>query len=534
MKKQIKNLLKLSLVLSGLSFWSCSDFLDQLPDNRTEIDTPEAVANLLVTAYPDISYIMMNELMSDNTGDLGPAYSAFTVWHEDLYRWEPVIADMQDSPSSFWGACYNAIAVANHALAAIEELGDTEELQPHKGEALLCRAFSHFLLVNVFAQHYNPSTADSELGIPYVTEPETTVFADYERQSVAEVYALIEQDLTEGLPLISNSLYSVPKYHFTTQAANAFASRFYLFKGDWENCITYSNAALGSTPTNYLRDWEAYDAMSVANFLEYYTRSTDRANLMMLGTVSWWGRIYMANRYGVTINEYNSFYAYYDGLHPWGGGTVYSSVRYNSGSYAMKNIYTAGADIWFTPKWDEKFKYSYPGASTGIGYIMMPAFTGEEVLLNRAEAYIMNGQSDLGIADLNLWVNTHVPQPGSFPDFLQEYFESVPHPELHPWFSIADENLQLIQAVLEVRRREFIHEGMRWFDIKRYNFEISHEIYGGETLVLAPDDERRAVQIPQDALNSGIEPNPDSPSDISSDDLRSKYNDGELDGADKY
>ncbi|MFR7877566.1 MAG: RagB/SusD family nutrient uptake outer membrane protein [Butyricimonas paravirosa] len=36
---------------------------------------------------------------------------------------------------------------------AVEEEGDTKEYAAIKGEALVCRAFCHFILVNLFAEH---------------------------------------------------------------------------------------------------------------------------------------------------------------------------------------------------------------------------------------------------------------------------------------------------------------------------------------------------------------------------------------------
>ncbi|WP_083634377.1 RagB/SusD family nutrient uptake outer membrane protein [Saccharicrinis aurantiacus] len=519
-KNLIHNIKTISLVFwLGFNMVACNDFLDQQPDNRTEIDNVETVAKLLVTAYPNSSHIEMAELMSDNVTDLGPAYTSMQVWNKDIYKWEPVIDLNQDTPAAFWAACYSAIAAANHALEAIDELGSTDELLPYKGEALLCRAYSHFMLVNIFSQHYNANTAESDLGVPYATDPEVTVLADYKRESVAKVYELIENDLTEGLSMLSNTAYTVPKYHFTIQAANVFASRFYLYKGEWEKCIEHANIALGDNPLVYMRDWETYDTYTPNEFLEMYTRSTDNANLLMMGSASWWARAYTRNQYGVTVQKRDYFYGYYSGLHPWGGGQEVGSGTYiNTGTYAMKNIYNMGADIWFTPKWDEKFKYSYPGANTGIGYIMQPIFTGEEVLLNRAEALIMAGKTSEGIADLNLWVDSHCPYPGSIPEYLETYYGYRPHADLNPGFNIPEENKLLIQSVLDIRHREFLHDGLRWFDIKRYNFQIEHEIFGGVSLVLPPNDPRRAVQIPQDALNNGIEPNPREPLNYSDND----------------
>ena len=45
---------------------SCNDFLDEMPDNRTEINTAEKVAKILVSAYPNGSNIKICEFYSYN------------------------------------------------------------------------------------------------------------------------------------------------------------------------------------------------------------------------------------------------------------------------------------------------------------------------------------------------------------------------------------------------------------------------------------------------------------------------------------
>ena len=51
-----------SLILAA-----CNDFLDELPDNRTELDTPDKINRLLVSAYPSRSFTRMCEIASDRT-----------------------------------------------------------------------------------------------------------------------------------------------------------------------------------------------------------------------------------------------------------------------------------------------------------------------------------------------------------------------------------------------------------------------------------------------------------------------------------
>ena len=42
-------------------FSSCNEFLNVNPDNRTQIDTPEKVRQMLVSAYPENSFAVMGE-----------------------------------------------------------------------------------------------------------------------------------------------------------------------------------------------------------------------------------------------------------------------------------------------------------------------------------------------------------------------------------------------------------------------------------------------------------------------------------------
>ena len=54
------------LVLCGallFSLTSCEKFLDEMPDNRTELDSPEKVKQMLVSAYSASLPVTMQELM---------------------------------------------------------------------------------------------------------------------------------------------------------------------------------------------------------------------------------------------------------------------------------------------------------------------------------------------------------------------------------------------------------------------------------------------------------------------------------------
>ena len=59
----------LLLLMCAVAFTGCKKFLEQVPDQRTELDSPEKVSELLVTAYPKANYTLVAESMSDNVGD---------------------------------------------------------------------------------------------------------------------------------------------------------------------------------------------------------------------------------------------------------------------------------------------------------------------------------------------------------------------------------------------------------------------------------------------------------------------------------
>ena len=74
-------------------------------------------------------------------------------------------------------------------MYAIDDLGGptTNQLKASRGEALVCRAYAHFVLLNMFCLPYNPNRPN-DLGIPYMEQPETDLNPKYDRSTVVETY----------------------------------------------------------------------------------------------------------------------------------------------------------------------------------------------------------------------------------------------------------------------------------------------------------------------------------------------------------
>ena len=155
----------------------CKKFLEQPPDNRAQLNSPEKVSQLLGTAYPQANYMAFCESISDHVADKGLGQIERT--NIDPFNFKDVANNQEDSPEFYWNACYKAIAAANQALEVCAK--DPVKYAAQKGEALVCRAYAHFMLVTFFSKVYDAGTAGSDAGIPYVLKPEKIVFENYER-----------------------------------------------------------------------------------------------------------------------------------------------------------------------------------------------------------------------------------------------------------------------------------------------------------------------------------------------------------------
>jgi hypothetical protein len=134
----------------------------------------------------------------------------------------------------------------------------------------------------------------------------------------------------------------------------------------------------------------------------------------------------------------------------------------------------------------------------GFNYTILPAFRGEEVLLSRAESYAQKNQLDLALADLQLYISRrYIDNPTlTLPD-LRTHYESTNNQGV------------TLAFIIDERRKEFLHEGLRWFDLKRYKFPVQHFLSDGNLVTLEEDDPRKQLQIPQSAIDvGGLEPNP--------------------------
>ena len=528
---------------------SCTDKLDEVPDNRTFIDSPAKVRKLLTSAYPVATPAVICELSGDNYVDdnvVVPAThnSAYQEFHDEAYQWQDIenySINSDDTPYQVWEAYYAGISVCNHAIEAMQEMSSDPandiELAHSWGEAHVLRAYLHFILVNVFAENYkNDSISSKDKGIPYVTVPETTVQVDYSTSeflhSVKETYDLIEKDIKEGIDLIDDSKFEVPAYHFNRSAANAFAARFYLFKRNYDKCIYYADQALGATPT--LRDWDNINQNTMNSRLNDYNDETVSWNYLIQSTYSLQDRMLSACRYatndGTTFTSNGQTWTVPSTLSILmsGGGPNWTGYlpAYDG------NLYIWGGQeygVWLFRVYEY---FEYTDKIAGIGYVHMlyQPFTADETALCRAEAKLYNGDRDGAIQDLQAWTASHMvvdeqtkaPKPLTLDDIKRKYdrsktniFVSDLHPQNMGFEKILEgDDLAVLDCILHFRRIERLYEGDRWYDIKRYGITVYHHFRAPmeddiHTDSLTWNDTRRVLQLPNNVIEAGYPANRD-------------------------
>ena len=559
-------ILFIAVALIGLS--SCKDFLDKVPDTRVYLVNLDQLQQLLVTGYMDSNYALVGELSSDNVidnnspskmkGSEGVRYhlSFYSQADEQVFAWEDVDLDISssDTPSGVWNSCYGAIACANAVLqkaAEFEETGMIEDepitpeqqarLDAIKGEAYMIRAYHHFILAEIFCMPYRGASISATLpGIPYANQPETTLDPKYDRGTLLETYEKIEADLQLGLKYITEDYYQVPKYHFNIASSNAFAARFYLMKREYDKAVEYATAAFkGNDPSTMLNDgWWQEDFYYISDIGRYFTSVERPSNMQLFTNYSTWWRRFLGYRFTCNRDAKRATIQ--------GPGPSWSRCQYQNSKtkekFAMMPCFngvcgSAGGQeygAYFAGSCFEQFEYTDKIAGIGYCHEIRPEFTVEETLLIRAEANLFLGNIDAAFNDLFIWNQAHMsPNENdryNHVDLTKEQIltfygcyddpnrkdpgygivmkfnidEVCPSDKYH----MTDEIEPYMQCVQHFRRIQLVHMGNRWFDIKRFGFTITHDMGISDSYTLQVLDPRYAIQIPNEVIGAGLEPNP--------------------------
>ena len=265
---KIKNIAFSALIVAAVSLLSsCNEFLEKDPSKSTQrtIETADQLDALLGTFsrfYSEYNHTALacddfgltTDIHDNQSGGMSPSNLEYILWNDQCTTASRLL----------WGNEYSKIYYANLVLAYIDEVSGTAEQKANlKAEAHFLRAYSMFQLAVAYTLYYDGTNGDE----PGLTLKQTISFEEgVARASLKATWDFIDADLQEALkstmPLVSNGKRRV--WRGTTAAIHAFAARYYLYRGDFENALTQVEAVL-----------KEYSTLKDFNTTMYYSQNDD-------------------------------------------------------------------------------------------------------------------------------------------------------------------------------------------------------------------------------------------------------------------
>ncbi len=217
------------------------------------------------------------DMTSDVMVDYFNATSDFGNNGGPIHRTDNSFGANDEYVASQWATCYSSINNFNIVINGAQPEQVLEELRADaaimRGEAYAGRAYAYMHLARHFGKAYSDATAADDLCVPIVTEYDQ--IARPARNTVAEVYDLICQDLDSAAVLLANVEGQARAQRPTIDFVNAMYARYYLDIQDYENAaasamavIETGNYGLANTADLMVAEWQ--DDEGYEPILQFY------------------------------------------------------------------------------------------------------------------------------------------------------------------------------------------------------------------------------------------------------------------------
>lgn len=489
MKPNLIYTLAFSLLLGHGVFTSCcDDYLDTAPST--------SVSESLVGSSVDNLYLALNGIHRKMVSqDMAVAYlggypgfmlcmdtsADDMTWAQDkefktTHQWQLQSVTESSFTRTIWLTYYEFILNANLILKHVDNFMESSPAKAKqvKGEALCFRAFSHFMLVQLYGERYIAGRDNTQLGVPYRTESGVTPMA---RNTVEDCYRLINADLDAAIPLLEG--YKPTSIsHFSQAVACGLKARVAMAQQDYAVAANYAKQAITIAEQNGARLMSGDELYN--GFADISTKTKEAL----------WAALTLSDQ---TVNYY-SFYA----LISWN----YNSEPVRTGAKQISSwLYDqmSTTDLrraW----WDETgteplptanykaYTYSqrkFAARSTGDAVGNVAFMRLAELYLTAAEALARNGQD----ADAQQ---------------LLAQFAVTRDPN---YTTSTNTGQALIDEIMIHRRIELWGEGFRFYDLKRLNEPLDRKgtnFNPGFCMILqAPaSDPRWQWAIPKDEVDA--------------------------------
>lgn len=333
--------------------------------------------------------------------------------------------------------------------------GDQVKARQLKAEAYILRAYFHYLLVNFYAKAYNPATAATDGGIPYVKEDNQISVAN-KKSTVGEVYTNILSDIDAAFAL--NSLPAIPANNMRVGLgfANAVKAQVLITMRNYTGALAAANASLAINST--VLDDNLYTPVGTSPFSKPILTSpdnlfyaSDKGSLIFMGP-----SLEIMNYYepGNVINDY---------IKPY----------YPSVSSALSITGVVGAKLWYY--------------TAGTYAVNTAGLTTSDTYLIKAECLARTQDISGAMAIINMMRRKRIAAK-SYTDLT------------------AGSQAQAMAYLMKFSRIEFLYTLKNYFNIKRWNTEDAYKqtitrTLSGVTYTLKPESLLWIFPFPQSGTN---------------------------------
>lgn len=438
----------------------CAKYTDITPKGQNLLNKANDLELLMNVNYSGqaYNYIRQGLLVNDNYPEIVSVpniISGVQTLNKILVTYDETgnRAGLTPTDSPYEGLYGTISKVANVVIVNSETAsGDPTVLNQLKAEAFILRAFLHYRLVNIYAKAYDPATAATDGGIPYVDDINFETQND--KKTVKEVYDHLISDINAGIAL--NGLPDNPKNAMRIGKGFAYGVKAQIMMSmrDYAAALEAANEALKYNST--LEDHRPY--MNI----------TPRAARVL-------------TRLGFNATD-NVFYAFGSNIDPsLRNASVEVVTNYESGNIVRNHTDTynqifgelysnvPGSPLWLAP--------SYQGNSAGM--------TTSDLVLIKAEALIRVNRIAEGMAEIEK-IRIRRNDPATYSALT------------------ATTEAQAMAALQKVSRIEFLFTIRNFINIKRWNREAKYPItvtrkIGAVTYTLQPNSPLYVFAFPQSA-----------------------------------
>lgn len=422
---------------------SCDDFLDIQPTGKVIAKTYDEYRALLTDVYynfPDdrsLTTLRTDEMTLDPSVTTSEDLSSYF----EIWTWKDVAQD-ENTATYSWRRFYHNIYIANYIIEHEKDIteGTTAGIKQLVGEAYMVRAYSHFILVNMFGKPYTKCDPSTTLAVPLSTEADVDKILS--RSTVGTAYTQIIRDIQAAKENLNEDEWEAQlRYRFNTVSANALEARVRLYMGDWEGALKAAKAVVEAHPG-----------------LENLTAST----FTMPDN-------YQSSEAIVCLEQVMK--SAYKGI---GMPNVAFIQSYRTGDMRRSRFFRAQTSRLYT-------------LTKGGDQLSRSTFRSAEFYLTAAEAAARLNDKETAMEYLKPIIETRY-MTALQPTIISEMQQKD-----------AD---QLVSAVLDERAHELCFEGHRWFDLRRTTQPMIVKEYNGVSYTLEEGDSRYTMPIPSEAISA--------------------------------